>query len=267
MPSFLLHVGVSPYNKSPLPLANPCFGGNNSFIFVPWCTGTDADRAPNQIEYRYLTHPTGVREFLQLHPEFGNRAIDFKTQNNPDFVKYTFSEWLRIQGPDKVDRGAARTARLFPKMQIGSKVYFAASFMKIKDIPSIQEFVTAPEKYKESIKTCFSKHSYSHSLSGFIGVFANLTIEEKIGTDEYLKLDSDANRKSSSNWNTLCSRDVLIKGSANGSRCWDKVVPIGIGNYPIDEFKALFSEGRIVKWSGWFDEEAAGLLDRFLGVS
>ena len=254
MNNFLLHVGVSPYNSKLLPLANPCFQ-DGSFIFVPWCTGTNKDHAPNEVEYRDLVNPVGVRELLQFHPTLGTQAIDYKTQNNPDLAKCNFSEWFM----------AARTARLFPRMQIGSKVYFAASFVKIEKIPSLQKFIAEPETYRVPISMCFSKYSYSSN--GFIGVFAHITIKEIIGDEEYLKKYSNAQKKEASNWNTLCSCNVLIKGDSNSSSYWNRVVPIGKGNRPSPDFEQIYSKGKIMKWSGIFNEDKAKNLLLFFSSS
>lgn len=252
MKAFLLHVGVAPYNRALLPMANPCFR-DGSFIFVPWCTGSDKNyrEAPMQTEYQYLTHPVGLRELLQLHPTYGSKVIRFKTQNNPEFINFTFGEWFR----------AARTARLFPLMSIGDKVHFVASFVKIEDIPSLQEFVAAPQRYRAPIGMCFSKHSYSQN--GFIGVFAHLTIEEILGNEEYLRRYHNAQKFEGSRWNSQGRDDVLIKGSDSESEYWNRVVPIGKGNKPTEEFKPFYEEGRIAKWSGMFERTAERLQSYF----
>jgi len=262
MKAFLLHVGVSPYNTKLLPMADPCFC-DSSFIFVPWCTGDDKynEEAPMQTEYQYLTHPFGLKELLRLHPIYGSRMICFKTQNNPEFINFTFGEWLPKMRPNGVKVGAKRTERLFPLMSIGDKVYFIASFVKIDDIPSLKEFVLAPERYKVPINMCFSKHLYSKK--GFIGVFAHFTIEEILGSEKYLKRYRNAQKFEGSRWNSQGRDDVLIKGSKSESNYWNRIVPIGKGNEPTEDFKPLYEKGRIAKWSGWFDETATEQLQLY----
>lgn len=253
MKTFLLHVGVSPHNTDILPMANPCFN-DRSFVFVPWCTGTDTDfnaDAPLQTEYQNLDHPSGLRELLSLHPRYGKNTIHFKTQNNPEFVNFTFGEWFK----------AKRTARLFPLMSVGDIVYFAASFVCV-DMPKLEVFVRSSENYQSAISKCFSRVDYGQD--GFIGVFAHFVLEEILGDEEYFGRGyNNSGRLEQSRWDS--ERDnVLVRGDPIKSEYWSKVVPIGKGNSPSEAFSSIYDRAqRMVKWSGMFDEESARSMQSF----
>jgi hypothetical protein len=149
-------------------------------------------------------------------------------------------------------------------MSMGHKVYFAASFVKIGTIPSLQEFVEAPERYRVPTGMCFLNSSYSKD--GFIGVFAHFTIEEILGNEKYRERYSNAQNFEDSQWNSLCRNDVLIRGSAGESRYWSRVVRIGKGNEPTGEFEAFYQGGQIPNWSGVFDGGTAERLQSYFGA-
>jgi len=242
--SATIHVGVNVSNTRPLLMVLPVFE-DNSFIFIP-IPSKEKDRT----SYRQLcTSMLEVCKTLQ-ELDFHFSLDDINVHNDPEFENCTFGE-----GPRKW-----MLAQLHP----GDYVFFVASMKKIC-VPSRNEFLNHPEKYKEELKGVLKKNRGRDWFFGLIGqfkikeIYAGKKLIEKyhLSTEIY-ELNAVTAEKLKTNAHIqrgdhLTGDYIVIKGG-NESKLYKKAIQISEGINCLREPDQIF-HAYALKRNGakWFE--------------